>query len=564
MTRQELTQYIDGIRERCELPFFIERLFRTDEDWERVTAHEFRNVSLSSRTEITLDQVITRRATVILGEPGSGKSTITKAAVQRGIALDRVPLLAELRFYNGDLSQLLTRTIPADLVTNGMADGVAVERVLILDGIDEVPQAHIERFVNEFETTLASNAYRHVVLTSRQAFYATHRRRFRNPPEAFYILGFSERNVRSFVEYHGGDFDRFMAEVRRVGLESEIANPFALEVLYQMFTETKALGRLRYEPVDHVIESLIAIRPHVAADRQRRALRMLAVAMETASRNELLFDDAVQLLQAATSVGAQDAENLLDELTYSILVRTPDGISFQMRSYGEYLAAVELRDMTLDRIQLLVDYQQSMIPNDSWRNCISYLVELHQGVKGSFARRNPDWVIAASPHAFTEDERTAVVTRLLDRLADGREYIRRHPYIHSDALARFVTQNVKDRLMTDIANTDPVRAGNAFAVLGACRVREVVERALPIAVEQNHPQLFRESAISAVATAGDSSLIPALVEAIDPHDRLHLSLVDCIGALTDAATIPTVLPLLLATDAMVSSAFYRFQQLRSP
>ena len=117
--------------------------------------------------------------------------------------------------------------------------------------------------------------------------------------------------------------------------------------------------------------------------------------------------------------------------------------------------------------------------------------------------------------------------------------------------------------MTDIANTDPVRAGNAFAVLGACRVRGVVDRALPIAVEQSHPQLFRESAISAVATVGDSSLIPALVDALDPNDQLHLTLVDCIGALTDAATIPTVLPLLLDTDALVSSAFYRFQQLHS-
>ena len=465
MTHQELTQYIDGIRERCELPFFIERLFRTDEDWERVAAHEFRSVSLSLRTEATLDQVITRRATVIVGEPGSGKSTLTKAAVQREIELGLVPLLTELRSYNGDLSQLLKKTIPADLVTDGRVDGVAVERVLILDGVDEVPQAHIERFVDEFERMLESNAYRHVVLTSRQAFYATNRRRFRNPPEAFYILDLSERNIRSLIEHHGDDFDRFMAEVQRVGLESEIANPFALKVLYRMFTETGALGSLRHKPVDHVVESLIESRPHVAADRQRRALRMLAVAMDIASRNELLVDEGVQLLQAATPVTAQEAENLLDELTHSILLRTPDGISFQMRSYGEYLAALELRGMTLDRIQMLVDYEHSMIPNDSWRNCVSYLVELHPGVRHLFARRNPDWVITASPHAFTEDERTTVVTRLLDQLADRRKYIRRHPFIHSDALARFVTQNIEGRLMTDIANprlrhSAAVRAGH--------------------------------------------------------------------------------------------------------
>ena len=44
----------------------------------------------------------------------------------------------------------------------------------------------------------------------------------------------------------------------------------------------------------------------------------------------------------------------LDELSHSILIRTPGGISFQMRSYGEYLAAEELHVMELRK--LLRDY----------------------------------------------------------------------------------------------------------------------------------------------------------------------------------------------------------------
>ena len=123
------------------------------------------------------------------------------------------------------------------------------------------------------------------------------------------------------------------------------------------------------------------------------------------------------ILQAAMPVTTQQAETLLDELTHSILIRTPNGIAFQMRSYGEYLAAVELRSMSLERIQQLVNYEHTFIPNESWRNCISYLAELHQGVRRSFAIRNPDWVMAASPAAFTEAERTAVMMRQPDGLA---------------------------------------------------------------------------------------------------------------------------------------------------
>ena len=48
--------------------FLWNGFFRTNEDWERVAATDFRHVSWSSRTEASLDQVISRPATIILGE----------------------------------------------------------------------------------------------------------------------------------------------------------------------------------------------------------------------------------------------------------------------------------------------------------------------------------------------------------------------------------------------------------------------------------------------------------------------------------------------------------------
>ena len=55
MTREELTEYIDAVKLRYALPFFMERFFRTNEEWERVAASDFRHVSWSSRTEASLD-----------------------------------------------------------------------------------------------------------------------------------------------------------------------------------------------------------------------------------------------------------------------------------------------------------------------------------------------------------------------------------------------------------------------------------------------------------------------------------------------------------------------------
>ena len=72
---------------------------------------------------------------------------------------------------------------------------------------------------------------------------------------------------------------------------------------------------------------------------------MLALAMEIAARNELLEAEAIRVLRLAFRVGDTEAQQLLGELTQSILIRTKTGYAFQMRSYGEYLAAAELADV---------------------------------------------------------------------------------------------------------------------------------------------------------------------------------------------------------------------------
>lgn len=77
---------------------------------------------------------------------------------------------------------------------------------------------------------------------------------------------------------------------------------------------------------------------------------MLAVVCETAARNELTEQEAVRVLLEAIELPDATARELLEELSRSILIRTPTGISLQMRSYGEYLAAEELHDKGIDRL----------------------------------------------------------------------------------------------------------------------------------------------------------------------------------------------------------------------
>jgi hypothetical protein len=82
-----------------------------------------------------------------------------------------------------------------------------------------------------------------------------------------------------------------------------------------------------------MIDRLIQSRPQVNAHRQRRALRMLGVAMETYSRNELTEEEALRVIGEAMHITEQESRDLFNELYASILKRTGNGLSFQLASY---------------------------------------------------------------------------------------------------------------------------------------------------------------------------------------------------------------------------------------
>src|SRR6516164_612619 len=107
-------------------------------------------------------------------------------------------------------------------------------------------------------------------------------------------------------------------------------------------------------------------------------------------------------------IAAREAAQLLEELYGSILRRTTNGFAFQMRSYGEYLAAEALENDEVGKLRELafVDYDT---PNESWMNCVSYLAELNAGVRRLFVRRYPLWMLGSSPTAFSEDEKDQIV-----------------------------------------------------------------------------------------------------------------------------------------------------------
>jgi hypothetical protein len=290
---------------------------------------------------------------------------------------------------------------------------------------------------------------------------------------------------------------------------------------------------------------------------------MLAIAMEVAARNQLTDEEAVAVLRRALRIDAAVAATLLDELTQSVLVRTPTGYTFQLHSYGEYLAAEELSEiLETDRILRLMYLDGTLRPSDSWRNCVSYLMERHRGIRSIFSRRFPDWTLTSSPAVFDEQDRTAVLRELMASLARDNAYLVHHPTIRVIHLARFVPVAMVAQLRAAVESTSDVEAANAALLLAAYGDRAMAGRLLDLALDTTRTGHVRNSALAAYDQVGSPADVQRLLDIQNWDEPTALSRVDAAAGLMDATNTPLVLAALGRTYAMISSAFYRFEELR--
>jgi hypothetical protein len=536
--------------------FVLPRRFVADESWTKAaTSGGGRYLGLLREYEPDLSGILVHKHLVILGEPGAGKSTTAQAIIHHVLSEGTAtPVFASLKSYEGRLRALLLGTTPAAVL-----DMPLLARTYVLDGIDEVSATHREALRKELNALLTEDLSASVVLTARQAFHAHNRGAFPDGFTVYHLLDFDDRDVRACARHHGVDPDAFLVAVRQAECKEEISNPLVLNAMLRRFKAEGSLSPLRYDNIGYVVEELIRSRPQINAMRQRRALRMLAITCETAARNELTDEEALRVLHEAIEIPTAAAEQLLGELSHSILIRTPVRISFQMRSYGEYLAAEELHDKPIERVKELAFVNNE--PVDTWLNAITYLAEMNAKVRTYFAIHHPAWLVNISPAALSEPERTTLARHLLHGVNQRQAYIVDERTSPLRRLAHILTPDVHEEIVAQLTSNKPHEEANALVLLSILRNQEIVPQALRRATENRNASSLRYSAIVALINTGNNGVVNDLLNFAQVGDAYHIQIVDSIGSLCAPEDFPRVLPLLNNTNAGLSSAFYHFREL---
>jgi hypothetical protein len=560
-TNRELQKYLARIiarREIAETPF-IERKFAADEKWRRYAGSEvFRYSSILREKEPDLDALLSDQRIVVVGEPGSGKSTIAQEAAARLTSVpNTLPVVLNLRSYRGNLQQLIDDTVPPALREND-----ELRWYYICDGLDEIPREHLARAIREIVVFAASEHGSGVLITSRQAFFGNHAAHFITSFEVFHLLEFDEDDLRSFARNRGLDPAHFLEAAEEAGIGTEIRNPLNVWTISNLLLDGLPLNSLRSENLNTVIEGLLRSRTTISLIRLRRAVQLLGVSMEVYSRNELSLEEAKRILTIGLAITQDEAQGMLDELMQSILLQTPNGIVFQLRTYGEFLAAFELQNQPLDRIQALFSLDDGT-PNPSWLNAVALLAELSSEVRRYFIRRYPAWVLGTSASAFTTEEKTEIVDRLLSEVGNSGQYLFNHPTIRAYALARILTAEAQQKLNAQLTSDRPEMQANAFLVLGLAKDKSIITAALAIAIEVQREDPVRLAALTALTSMNSPELLDVLIPVLSRSDLHYTMMLECIGMNVAEDDIERAIPFILSTNTLLTGVYHRFRGMRA-
>ncbi len=287
MTREDFNQYVREVQLRWPLPLWRPRSFRTADDWSRWSSLDVR-ARASNDHEAQLANVLYHRHAVVLGDAGSGKSSVARKAIELAAQQGSIPIFLPLAAYAGDLAILMRQYSSDEVLRATTIEGAPAHRLYIFDGCDEVAFDRFDDLVGEINALAQGEPDSRILLTSRQASFVGRQPNLAPPFRAFHLLDFSDRDVDAIIDSVAVDRAAFRDSAALSHLSQELGNPLALDALLTLFGASGNLGRTRSDALRHVVDSALESRPiPILAHRSERC-----ECMEVSARNRLTDDES--------------------------------------------------------------------------------------------------------------------------------------------------------------------------------------------------------------------------------------------------------------------------------
>ncbi|WP_433369421.1 HEAT repeat domain-containing protein [Actinoplanes sp. CA-142083] len=379
------------------------------------------------------------RRTVVLGDPGAGKSTLARYVALAAAEVDgALPILIELRAYAADTAETFLDLIDRRHHQDGLGlPGTLLEKYLrgggpalvVFDGLDEIFDLALRREVTDRITGFAARYPQiRVLVTSRVIGYRR---------TAFDAAGFQHLMLQDFDDRQVEDFARRwyemacphdraeaarLADRLRRGVHAarpvrELAgNPLLLTILAVIARRTE-LPRDRRTAYEHAVtvlvehwevdKSLVAADAVPGREEKLELLRLIARSMLSATSGpagnhiagRALTDHVRAYLSDTLGLPVAEARkaarNLLDQLRTRNFILSHFGgevYGFVHRAFLEYLAAADIVARFDDRVLSEEDFLG--VFGAHWRDPAWHeVLLLVTGMKESFADRIIDYLL---------------------------------------------------------------------------------------------------------------------------------------------------------------------------
>ncbi len=381
----------------------------------------FRKRELSK--PISIFSAIQNNKVVILGDPGSGKTTFNKLLAyylaknkyeKIPNLLGKIPIILYLRDCNEIIKDTLELTThdfvkliieksfeqlsglkipPTELLFNYYKEGNAV---LIFDGLDEIGSKETRKAVSIYLDKILSETNCYILITSRPVGY------FQNPINGkdvlhYSILGFNDDQKKEFInkwyvvtETQIGDneFNRKRGEnlaaslIEAVSkydsLNSLAGNPLLITFMVFLHHHLAKMPDKRYQLYEEFVKVALSrwdrakgLSPLTDPDKKAKILEPLAYHMHLNKKRDVTIDEISSYVGVnLSSVGVKNVKEFFNELFERniIIIERGDSIyGFLHLSFQEYLCAKYLSSLSEGYQVLLYNL------NDPWWNNVKYL-----------------------------------------------------------------------------------------------------------------------------------------------------------------------------------------------